>query len=121
MGNKVCPYCGAHLDPGESCGCVAAKYSRLTPENRDKFDTAIAMLLKKQVRTMIVKQLEDRINRLHPSRIVLLARMPDGTEQEMSAPEYVKAVKDGADFIRALRGNNLKDVGFDFEHISLCD
>lgn len=49
MGNKVCPYCGAHLDPGESCDCVAAKYSRLTPENRDKFDTAIAMLLKKQV------------------------------------------------------------------------
>lgn len=43
MGNKVCPYCGAHLDPGESCDCVAAKYSRLTPENRDKFDTAIAI------------------------------------------------------------------------------
>lgn len=49
MGNKVCPYCGVHLDPGEPCDCVAAKYSRLTSENRDKFDTAIAILLKKQV------------------------------------------------------------------------
>ena len=59
---------------------------------------------------MTVKQLEGRINRLRPSRIVLLARMPDGTEQEMSAPEYVEAVKDGADFIRSVRGTDLRDV-----------
>lgn len=58
-----------------------------------------------------IKQLEDKINRLRPSRIVLLARMPDGTEQEMSAPEYVVAAKVGADFIRVLCGNDLRDVG----------
>lgn len=59
---------------------------------------------------MTIKQLEDRINRLRPSRIVLLARMPDGTEKEMSASEYVEAVKDGADMVRVLRGNDLRDV-----------
>lgn len=59
---------------------------------------------------MTIKQLEDRINRLRPSRIVLLARMPDGTEKEMSAPEYVEAVKDGADMVRVLRGKDLRDV-----------
>lgn len=59
---------------------------------------------------MTIKQLEDRINQLRPSRIVLLARMPDGTEKEMSAPEYVEAVKDGADMVRVLRGNDLRDV-----------
>lgn len=59
---------------------------------------------------MTIKQLEDRINRLRPSRIVLLARMPDGTEKEMSAPEYVEAVKDGADMVRVLRGNDLRNV-----------
>lgn len=21
MGYKICPYCGAHLDPGERCDC----------------------------------------------------------------------------------------------------
>lgn len=21
MGYKICPYCGAHLDPGEPCDC----------------------------------------------------------------------------------------------------
>lgn len=21
MGNNICPYCGAHLDPGEHCDC----------------------------------------------------------------------------------------------------
>ncbi|GFI69949.1 hypothetical protein IMSAG249_01774 [Lachnospiraceae bacterium] len=21
MGNNICPYCGAHLDPGEKCDC----------------------------------------------------------------------------------------------------
>ena len=52
---------------------------------------------------MTIKQLEGRINRLCPSRLVVLARMPDGTEREMSAPEYVEAVRDGADFIRAVR------------------
>lgn len=59
---------------------------------------------------MTIKQLEDRINRLRPSRLVVLVRMPDGSEREMSAPEYAGAVKDGADFIRVLRGTDLKDA-----------
>ncbi len=59
---------------------------------------------------MTIKQLEGRINRLRPSRLVVLARMPDGTEREMSAPEYVEAVRDGADFIRAVRGDDLRDA-----------
>ncbi len=59
---------------------------------------------------MTIKQLEGRVNRLRPSRLVVLVRMLDGTEREMSAPEYVEAVKDGADFIRAVRGNDLRDV-----------
>lgn len=59
---------------------------------------------------MTIKQLEGRINRLCPSRLVVLARMPDGTEREMSAPEYVEAVRDGADFIRAVRGGDLRDA-----------
>ena len=60
---------------------------------------------------MTLKELERRFDRLRPSRLVVLARMPDGTEQEMSAPEYVEAVKAGADMIRVLRGNDLRDAG----------
>lgn len=59
---------------------------------------------------MTIKQLEGRVNRLRPSRLVVLARMPDGTDQEMSAPEYAEAVKDGADMVRVLHGNDLRDV-----------
>lgn len=51
-----------------------------------------------------------KLESMRPSRIVLLARMPDGAEGEMTAPEYVEAVMDGADFIRVLRGSDLKDV-----------
>ena len=51
-----------------------------------------------------------KLENMRPSRIVLLARMPDGTEREMSALEYVEVVKDGADMIRVLRGNDLRDV-----------
>lgn len=31
---KICPYCGASLDPGEACDCIAACYDVLTPDNR---------------------------------------------------------------------------------------
>lgn len=51
-----------------------------------------------------------RLENMRPSRIVLLARMPDGSEREMTAPEYVEAVKDGAEMIRVLRGGDLRDV-----------
>lgn len=59
---------------------------------------------------MTIKEIERRFDRLRPARLVVLARMPDGSTQEMSAPDYVEAVKDGADFIRVLRGNDLKDA-----------
>lgn len=51
-----------------------------------------------------------KLESMRPSRIVLLARMPDGTEREMSAPDFIKSAKDGADFIRVMRGSDLKDV-----------
>lgn len=41
---KICPHCGAHLDPGETCDCIAARYDLLTPANRDRLD-AFAMEL----------------------------------------------------------------------------
>ena len=51
-----------------------------------------------------------KLENMRPSRIVLLARMPDGSEREMTAPEYAEAVKDGAEMIRVLRGDCLEDV-----------
>lgn len=51
-----------------------------------------------------------KLENMRPSRIVLLARMPDGPEREMTAPEYVEAAKDGAEMIRVLRGGCLEDV-----------
>lgn len=59
---------------------------------------------------MTVNSRLSRLESMRPSRIVLLARMPDRREKEMTAPEYVEAVKDGADMIRVLRGNDLRDV-----------
>ena len=47
---------------------------------------------------------------MRPNRLVVLVRLQDGTEREMSAPEYVEAVKHGADFVRAVRGDDLRDV-----------
>lgn len=44
----TCPYCGAHLDPGEVCDCAASRYERLTPENRGKFDAMVNEILRKQ-------------------------------------------------------------------------
>ena len=51
-----------------------------------------------------------KLEAMRPARLVVLARMPDGTEQEMTAPEYVEAARDGADFLRVVRGNDLRDV-----------
>lgn len=44
----VCPYCGAHLDPGEFCDCVIANYNRLTPENKRKVDGIAEIFLEVQ-------------------------------------------------------------------------
>ena len=49
-----------------------------------------------------------KLEAMRPNRLVVLVRLQDGTE--MSAPEYVEAVKHGADFVRAVRGDDLRDV-----------
>lgn len=36
---KICPHCRASLDPGEACGCIAARYDVLTPDNRARLDS----------------------------------------------------------------------------------
>lgn len=45
---RTCPHCGAHLDPGERCGCLAEfreLLGELTPENRERaYDMAKAVL-----------------------------------------------------------------------------
>lgn len=45
---KICPYCGAHLDTGEACDCIAARYAALSPVNRDRLDTFAAELAAEQ-------------------------------------------------------------------------
>lgn len=42
---KTCPFCGAHLDPGELCNCIPSLYARLTPEDRALVDGEIHRLL----------------------------------------------------------------------------
>lgn len=51
-----------------------------------------------------------RLESMQPKRLIVLARLPDGAEKEMTAPEFIKAAKNGADFIKAIRGNDLRDA-----------
>lgn len=48
MNYYTCPYCGAHLDPGESCDCTLNTYNRLTPENKRKVDSLALALVDAQ-------------------------------------------------------------------------
>lgn len=45
---KICPRCGAHLDPGESCDCIEARYDTLTQASRDRVDAFIMELIAEQ-------------------------------------------------------------------------
>lgn len=45
---KICPHCGARLDPGEVCDCIAARYDALSPDNRARLDCFILALEAKQ-------------------------------------------------------------------------
>jgi len=45
---KSCPYCGAHLDHGESCDCAQSMYQLLTPEEQRTVDALIQELLLSQ-------------------------------------------------------------------------
>ena len=44
---KICPHCGAHLDPGEVCDCIPSLYVGLSPEDRRTVDSKITELLNK--------------------------------------------------------------------------
>ena len=48
MGNKVCLYCGAHLDPGEVCDCLLSLYALLSTDDRRKVDAYAGELLRKR-------------------------------------------------------------------------
>lgn len=58
---------------------------------------------------MTLKELTRRVEKLRPHSIILLVRMPDGTEQRMSAREFVES---GYDFFsaRIIEGNSLDDA-----------
>lgn len=56
---------------------------------------------------MSIKELEKKIERLRPASLIVLARLPDGSEREMSAQECVEA---GAEFVRVIRGGNVEDL-----------
>lgn len=45
---KVCPHCGANLDPGEHCDCMDSKYERLNSENREAVRRMIDKLIEEQ-------------------------------------------------------------------------
>lgn len=45
---KICPHCGAHLDPGEACDCIAARYDALSAENRARLETFAMELMAEQ-------------------------------------------------------------------------
>lgn len=42
---RVCRHCGSRLDPGEVCDCTAAKFDRLTDENKRIVRDRIAALV----------------------------------------------------------------------------
>lgn len=45
---KICPHCGANLDAGEACDCIAARYASLSPANRERLDTFAMKLIVEQ-------------------------------------------------------------------------
>lgn len=45
---KICPHCWAHLDPGEACDCIAARYAVLSSANRERIDSFIVELTAEQ-------------------------------------------------------------------------
>ena len=44
---KICPHCGAHLDPGEVCDCIPSLYACLSPKDRAAVDAKITELRNK--------------------------------------------------------------------------
>ncbi len=68
--------------------------------------------------TTRLKHLEKRLALITPGPLVLLCRMPDGTERTMSVHEMIDT---GSHFQKVVRGNNLADLDrmlqYEFEGI----
>ena len=56
---------------------------------------------------MTLKELERKIERIRPQRLVVLAMSPDGQEREMGVDACIQTQ---SRFIRALGGNDVDDV-----------
>ena len=56
---------------------------------------------------MTLKELEKKVTRIRPARLVVLALTPDGQDQHMSVDERIQTQ---SRFLRALRGNDVNDV-----------
>ncbi len=56
---------------------------------------------------MTLKELEKRIKNLVPGPLLILCRMPDGTEKEMNVLEMIAT---GSQFVHVTRGKNLDDL-----------
>ena len=57
--------------------------------------------------TMNIKELERRINKIRPQRLVVIGMLPDGTQRKMTAPELVET---GSELVRVIAGNDLSDL-----------
>ena len=56
---------------------------------------------------MTLKELEKKVSRIRPMRLVVLAHTQDGVEKEMGIDELIET---NGEFIRVLRGNDLSDI-----------
>lgn len=45
---NTCPFCGSHLDSGESCDCLLSLYALLSTDDRRKVDAYAGELLEKR-------------------------------------------------------------------------
>ena len=56
---------------------------------------------------MTLKELEKKVNRIRPQRLVVLALTQEGVEKGMGIDELIET---NSEFIRVLQGNDLSDV-----------
>ena len=56
---------------------------------------------------MTLKELEKKVDKIRPTRLIVLARTQGGAEEEMGVDELIETK---SEFIRVLRGNDLSDV-----------
>lgn len=63
---------------------------------------------------MTIKELQKRVERLQAAALIILCRMPDGTERECTVMD---AIASGGEFIRVVHGNDLNDVRLVLDHL----